>query len=39
MLRVAMCDDEYVYLKKLQDIVHEYFNEKNIEVKVDCYDN
>jgi two-component system, LytTR family, response regulator LytT len=38
MIRIAVVDDNPVYIKEIKDIIVRYYNEKNIAIKLQCYD-
>lgn len=39
MLKIAICDDEPIYLEKLQHCIQAFFTEKRVVYVVDLYDN
>lgn len=39
MLRIAVCDDDIFMINKLQDFITTVFNEKNIDVKINTYND
>lgn len=38
MIRIAVVDDNPVYINEIKDIIVRYYNEKNIAIKLQCYD-
>ncbi|MDF2869558.1 MAG: natR 2 [Anaerocolumna sp.] len=38
MIRIAVVDDNSVYINEIKDIIVRYYNEKNIAIKLQCYD-
>ncbi|WOO38565.1 LytTR family DNA-binding domain-containing protein [Anaerocolumna sp. AGMB13020] len=38
MIRIAVVDDNEVYITEIKDIIVRYFNEKNKAIKLQCYD-
>ena len=37
--KIAVCDDETVFLEKIQQLAAQYYSERNIQAEIHCYDN
>ncbi len=37
MLKIAVCDDEYVYLNKINTLIETYFEQLNVEIKYSAF--
>lgn len=37
--KIAVCDDETLFLEKIQQLAAQYYSERNIQAEIHCYDN